>query len=112
MEEEKGGKAMTNQPSTFPLPDLFREPAIHTHLFPQTPFFVSITISLIKKSFSSNKPEVSPKSGHSHIPKKEPQKTKQKPKPKKTIKVTSPHAIIYLTTMITLATYFLFLSHV
>lgn len=68
---------MASQPSTFPLPDLFTESAIHTHLFPQTPS-VSITLSLIKKFFFSNKPLVSSESGHSPIPKKEPPKNKTK----------------------------------
>lgn len=46
-EEEKAGKAMTNQSSTFSLPDLPTESATHPDLFPQTPFLISITLSLI-----------------------------------------------------------------
>ena len=60
---------MTNQPSTFPLPVLLRESAIHAVLFPRTPF-ISLSPSLIKTPFSFVvMPKVSPQSDHSHIQK-------------------------------------------
>lgn len=96
-EEEKGGKAMTNKPGTFPLPVLITEATVHTasslkFLFNSTT--PSCSELIYKFFFFSQHLKFLP-SPAIPIYKKKQTTTTEKSIAKKTTRPTSPHAVTY-----------------